>query len=267
MELRISETSAASPDMSDLAFAELVENIRKYGQLVPIVVRNGEIIDGRKRFAACQRLGIEPSVVDISPDQDAEALSYSLNVLRTHYTPSQLAMSNERRATAREGNPQLNKFVQLRSRTLADVARESGISRGTLVAARAVRRKAAPEVVAAVEAGRLTLHAAQQIMREPMEAQPDIAARAIAASSASASRYTPTASILGKVAVKRLPTKPVAERIERALDQLDSAAEMLGQWLAEPAATAHRDFASWITRIERSRAALSKTINLSRRSA
>lgn len=74
--LRVSNVSAASPDMSDEAYRELVEDIRKHGQLVPIWISNGEVIDGRKRLRACGELGIDPKVIDLSDGQDPAALSY-----------------------------------------------------------------------------------------------------------------------------------------------------------------------------------------------
>lgn len=45
-------------------------------------------------------------------------------------------------------------------KTIAEAAREAGVSRGAVIAAKGIHRTAAPEVVEAVEAGKLTLHAA-----------------------------------------------------------------------------------------------------------
>lgn len=45
--------------------------------------------------------------------------------------------------------------------TLAEAAKEAGVSKSGVSAARRLRRTAAPEVVQAVEAGKLTLHAAE----------------------------------------------------------------------------------------------------------
>lgn len=66
-ELEIGAVSAASPDMSDAEMEALKESIAKLGQLEPIWVQKGVVIDGRKRLAACRALGLEPNVVTI-PD-------------------------------------------------------------------------------------------------------------------------------------------------------------------------------------------------------
>ena len=49
-DLKISDISAASPDMDDAQFNEFVDDIRQHGQLVPIWISNGEVVDGRKRL-------------------------------------------------------------------------------------------------------------------------------------------------------------------------------------------------------------------------
>jgi hypothetical protein len=45
-------------------FDELVEDIRIRGQLVPIVLHEGEILDGRNRARACAKLKLEPVTVE-----------------------------------------------------------------------------------------------------------------------------------------------------------------------------------------------------------
>src|SRR5262245_24622225 len=102
MTLHVSALSAESPDMSDPEFKELLEDIRRHGQLVPAVVSNGEIVDGRKRFQACQKLGIELKTIELTGDPVAAA--YALNILRTHYNTSQRAMFAARRATLVRGD-------------------------------------------------------------------------------------------------------------------------------------------------------------------
>ncbi len=149
---QISEVSAASPEMSDVEFNEFMEDIRRNGQLVPIVKCGDEIIDGRKRLAACQRLGIKPQVLDVSADQDPVARAYSLNILRTQYPPSQRAMFAAKRATATRGEGPRRRAIKPNGsdtsrcrnsdilKTASEAAREVGVSRWVVQDAKALRR-------------------------------------------------------------------------------------------------------------------------------
>jgi ParB-like chromosome segregation protein Spo0J len=285
--MRISEHCAASPDMSDAAFTALVDDIKHRGQLVPIWRCGEDIIDGRKRYRACGILGLEPVFVDMSPDQDPAALSRSLNVLRTHYTPSQLAMEAERMATTlkTDGRPTMYTLSRIHSKsseslpskkkTLGEAARLAGVHRSTVVAARHLRAIAAPEVITAVESGVLSLHAATDIAKSrPKDEQAAVAAQVVEqrrqdSGGTRARQQTPAGPALGRPPrdrrVRKLP--PVGERMERTLDQLEGATERLGQWMAEAGAATHRDVATWLMRMGRTRAQLSKLINTHRRTA
>ena len=51
----LSPVALAFPDASPEADARLAASIAKYGQRVPVSVWNGEILDGRRRIAACAK--------------------------------------------------------------------------------------------------------------------------------------------------------------------------------------------------------------------
>lgn len=53
-------------------FEELVADIEKYGQLVPILLRNGKILDGRHRQKACIQLGIGVRCKEVDPSLSDE---------------------------------------------------------------------------------------------------------------------------------------------------------------------------------------------------
>lgn len=72
-------------------FDLLVDDIKKNGQLEPIVTVDGEILDGINRYRACTKLGIEPRCEKFKGD-DPLAYVISLNIRRRHLDPSQRAM-------------------------------------------------------------------------------------------------------------------------------------------------------------------------------
>lgn len=55
-------------------FIELKKAIEKRGQQVPILLRNGCILDGRHRHRACQELGVGLKYEELGPISDDEAL-------------------------------------------------------------------------------------------------------------------------------------------------------------------------------------------------
>lgn len=78
------------PDMNDKDFAALVADIQANGQREPIVIFQGQILDGRHRARACQMLGMEPITKVFDGDEAAAALLVdSLNVHRRHLTREQ----------------------------------------------------------------------------------------------------------------------------------------------------------------------------------
>lgn len=243
MTYTVSEISARSPDMSDTDFDAFVEDIRTNGQLVPIWVRGSEVIDGRKRLAACQRVGVEPRVVNIDPAQDAEAVARALNVLRTHYTSSQRAMFAAERANATKGDFARNsKFRDPGVVTVADAAEETGVAVSTVAMAKRIKRDAAPEVSAAVKAGRLTLHSARQISESvPLERQAEAVERVVSANK-DKPRNSPVARVLSGTDGRkdRAIPKPVHEQFARAVQMMDVAAEIIGKYADAAASDARR---------------------------
>lgn len=61
-------------------FDELKSDIEKHGQQLPIIICDGQILDGRNRMQACSELGIEPKTQQF--DGDAWAYVWSLNGTR-----------------------------------------------------------------------------------------------------------------------------------------------------------------------------------------
>lgn len=255
--------------MSDADFRAFVEDIRVNGQLVPIWVRGGEVIDGRKRLAACRQLGIEPRVVNISPEQDAEAVAHALNVLRTHYSPSQRAQFAADRVTATvaDGPRVRDRGISGKNTedrqvvTTHEAAHEAGVSQSSVSKAKHVKDVGAPEVTDAVKRGRLTLHAATQIVNVvPKDEQPAAVAKVIEASKGK-TRHTPVAAALDGTDVRkdRAQPKPVHEQFARAVQMMDVACEIIAKHADAASQDARRK--DFLDTLRHARTTITRTIN------
>lgn len=231
MNYAVSEISARSPEMSNDEFVQFVADIKKNGQLIPIWIRGTEVIDGRKRLAACKQLGIKPKIVNLDPEQDSEQIARALNVLRTHYTPSQRAIYATDRARAQEGRPaKLGINTEFAPTTVRQAGAEVGVSQSYVSKAREVVREGAPEVVAAVKEGKLTVHAAREITQQvPKDAQAETVAKVIEGSRGKL-RHTPTALVLnGGEDVRKHRAQPAKpdEQFRRSISMLEVAVDVL----------------------------------------
>lgn len=261
IDYTVSELSARSPDMSDADFAAFVEDIRTNGQLVPIWIRGGEVIDGRKRLAACRQLCVEPKVINIDPNQDAEAVARALNVLRTHYTASQRAMFAAERVNATKGDNKRDIHKNGDVVTAGEAARDVGVHVNAVQEAKRVRRVGAPEVADAVKRGRLTLHAASQIVDEVSVAKQPAAVERVVEASKGKSRHTPVASVLKGVDRRRdrAVPKPVHEQFARAVQMIDVASEIIAKHADAAANDARRK--EFLESLREARTTITRTIN------
>lgn len=249
------------PPMSDDEFQRLVADIRDHGQRDPIVVHQSAVIDGRNRFLACQRLGIEPKAVEWDGVGTIEAFVVSKNLHRRHLNESQRAMIAARLATLRSGQhpgrseqaaaiaaavpasqPPSERTAQ------AEAAKLLNVSRGSVQRARVVLDKGTKEEIKSVEEGAAAVSSVAKTIK--------------------AKQATPVAAGPLNVAHlkdyggRRYPTRPVADRMSGALDQLDNAIEAIGTLMSE-AADDSIDF-DWVRRMEAARTALTRTINQGR---
>ena len=169
-------------------FNLLVEDIRKNGQLEPIVTVDGLILDGVNRYRACQELGIEPNMEEYIGN---DPLSYvvSLNVRRRHMDTSQRAMLATEMLPEFEANAAAKKVETAKAQrpdgSAAFVSTTSteavqphgpgvssvkaagvfGVKRATIERAKRVKEQA-PEKVADIIAGRMSVRAVDTELRE-----------------------------------------------------------------------------------------------------
>ena len=76
------------PRMTDEEFKGLVADIKKNGQIEPITIHEGKVLEGRHRYLACEKLGIEP-MTEPFVGKDPIAFVMGKNVHRRHMTIEQ----------------------------------------------------------------------------------------------------------------------------------------------------------------------------------
>jgi hypothetical protein len=90
---KLGKLCALLPMMSEKELEGLTISIKEHGQCRPIVyTADGVLVDGKCRYEACRRLGIEPISITLEPGDDGEQLAWSEHFLRAHYNLSQRVM-------------------------------------------------------------------------------------------------------------------------------------------------------------------------------
>lgn len=203
MKYDVHEAADIFPLMKGDDFNALVEDIREQEQLEAICLYGGKVLDGRNRLRACEKLGIEPVVEDIDMKDHPDPLAFviSLNLKRRHLNASQLSMCADAaeglwekyskaglekmnagaaeggktagRGRAKKGDsPEFCRTQGKRApQTRALVGAAFGVSGTTVGRARQVREKGTDKVIAAVEAGDLSVSKAAQIVTLPKAKQ------------------------------------------------------------------------------------------------
>lgn len=165
------------PLMEGVPFEAFVEDIRLNGQHVPILVHDGQIIDGRNRYRACQQLGMPPRIETWDGSGSIEELVLSLNVHHRHLTDSQkacVAVQIEALFAVDARRRQVAALKQYREGNAFNPVRDGGVDRSRDRAARALfvsgryvqdakaLKKHDPDAFNEVFAGRIALSRARK---------------------------------------------------------------------------------------------------------
>ena len=153
-------------DRGDEQATELLTKVEA-GELTPLM------LDGRSRLRACYEACVRPEFKEYVGD-DPVGFVVSLNLTRQHLSESQRANVAARIATLTDGQRQVGKFADVP--TQAEAAKLLNVSERQVRSARAVQRTALPEIVEAVDRGEVSLGAAAEVARLPVDEQRVIAA-------------------------------------------------------------------------------------------
>jgi ParB-like chromosome segregation protein Spo0J len=138
------------PLMSDPELARLAEDIAQRGQVLPIILVNGKILDGRNRWRACELAGVEPWTEEIETD-DPGALAWSLNEHRRHAPLPIRAEAAMKLADMPKGWPSNTASQDAVSQTAA--AERYGVGRATVQRIKTVHEFGDPRLIEMVRSG------------------------------------------------------------------------------------------------------------------
>jgi ParB-like chromosome segregation protein Spo0J len=160
---RIHPLAAIMPLMSDGEYALLKKSIAQAGRnRAPILTgRDGRVLDGRHRLAACIELGIEPHAEAWDGAGSELDLILDLNNRRRQLSGSQRVLIAAKLARLGQGRPREN--APIRAITQDEAADMLGVSRTQVQAARTVLASGVPELIGLVERGDLVVSVARQI--------------------------------------------------------------------------------------------------------
>jgi protein gp37/ParB-like chromosome segregation protein Spo0J len=174
--MELHELAKLFPPMTPAEFAGLKKSIAEQGLRDPVTVYDGKIIDGRNRWRACAELGLKAQTTTLPKGEDPLAFVLAKNLERRHLDESKRAMIAARIANLRDGRPKKDKTGGIPPVSVPAAGELLGVDRTTVSAARVVLERGAPELVRAVEAGRVAVSAAKALVVLPRKDQVAIAA-------------------------------------------------------------------------------------------
>jgi ParB-like chromosome segregation protein Spo0J len=193
------------PMMDDDKLKELADDISKNGQISPVWLYEGKILDGRNRWAACKIAGVEPTTKEYTGDEPT-AFAVAMNDRRRHMNKGALAAvavellpffeaDAKKRRKATEGRPKKvtdkleEKIPQVISKKTSpsksenaqesvssrvpqareEAAKSVGVNDRYVQDAKKVKEEA-PEVFEQLKAGKITLqNAKREVSKKPTD--------------------------------------------------------------------------------------------------
>jgi ParB-like chromosome segregation protein Spo0J len=164
-------------------YEALLEDIDTNGQLAPIVLHEGKILDGRNRYRVCQDLLIEPQTVEYTGD-DALGYVLSLNLYRRQLTVAQRALIAAELSSLRgssaiavDVDKAAGQELEAAKMAIEEAAKVLGVSPRSVSSACKVVRDGTQELLDAVKAGEVSVSAAEQVAKLEKEAQQELCSR------------------------------------------------------------------------------------------
>lgn len=178
------------PLMSDEQLDELIEDIRSQGQLQPIWLYEGKILDGRNRWTACIRAGVKPVTKNYEGDSPT-AFAVALNDHRRHMNKAALAAvgvellpffsadakrrqkaggGDKKSAAAKSVSQKVDEPIDGNNgKATADAAKSVGVNRQYIQDAKKVKEEC-PEIFEKLKAGKISMQdAKREVAKKPTD--------------------------------------------------------------------------------------------------
>jgi len=156
------------PMIEGAEYDALVADIKENGLHESIWLYEDKILDGRNRARACKDAGVEIKTREYK-GKDPLGFVISLNLKRRHLNESQRAMIAARIATMHQGAR--TDLAQNCAKSQTDAAARMAVSRRTVQSARVVLERGIPELVKAVDSGKMPVSKAADISKVSPEKQ------------------------------------------------------------------------------------------------
>nr|WP_278520093.1 MT-A70 family methyltransferase [Brucella anthropi] len=148
------------PMIAEADLKVLAADIAANGQVDPILLLGGKVLDGRNRQAACKLAGIEPLYTDFG-GTDPVSFVLSKNLHRRHLSESQRAMAAAMIVDWERGiNQTTAGAANLQTRRAAE---KLSISERSVFSAKRIREHGAPELIEAIRCGKVAVHTGEAI--------------------------------------------------------------------------------------------------------
>lgn len=165
--MKIHELAGLFPMMNDGEFKGLEEDIKRNGLIEPIMLFEGKILDGRNRYKACKKLGVDLKTKEFD-GKDALQYIISTNLHRRHLNESQRGIVANRLSNLSHGGD--------RSKSSNDPLRRKNVSKLLNVSVATIKRakkieREKPESIKEIESGKKTIGAVEKEIKEEKREQ------------------------------------------------------------------------------------------------
>ena len=165
------------PMMEKERMIDLIESIQKDGLIHQITLFEGKILDGRNRFEACEKTGVEPNFAEFTGSQeDALRFVWNENWHRRDLSSSQRAaivVDNDvlmeqwaEEGKRNQGSTSVKHFTEVNTETRKRNTKTSGTNHTYVAKAKTIKEKS-PEVLDAVKNGKISITDGAKIVKEP----------------------------------------------------------------------------------------------------